>query len=61
VEDATLPAKRIVLGRLCELPRIAREIGSGPAVIILGEVLRQALETQISREKRILRRCANQE
>ena len=48
VENATLPAKRIVLGRLYELPRIARGIGSGPAVIILGEVLRQALETQAS-------------
>jgi len=48
VENATLPAQRVLLGKLRDLPRIAQEIGPGPAVIILGEVLRQALETQDS-------------
>lgn len=58
VESATLPAKRAVLGRLSDLPRIAREFGSGPAVIILGEVLRQLLEMQGAQDEHILRRCA---
>ena len=58
VENATLPAQRVLLGKLRDLPRIAQEIGSGPAVIILGEVLRQAVDARIFREKGNPRRCA---
>jgi uroporphyrin-III C-methyltransferase len=42
VEDASLPGARVVPGTLAELPRLAQRLGSGPAVIILGEVLRAA-------------------
>jgi uroporphyrin-III C-methyltransferase len=40
VEDASLPGARVFTGALEDLPRLARALGSGPAVIVLGEVLR---------------------
>lgn len=43
VEDASLPAARTVYGTLDELPAIAAQIGGGPALIVLGEVLSEAL------------------
>lgn len=46
VENATLPERRIVLGTLSELPQMAGTIGHGPAVIVLGEVLRTALRAR---------------
>lgn len=60
VENATLTTQRVVMGRLRDLPRIALEIGSGPAVIILGKALRQAVEAQVFREERVPRRHAGQ-
>jgi len=44
VENASLPERRILFGALRDLPRLARETGVGPAVIVLGEVLREAAE-----------------
>src|SRR5205809_5202032 len=43
VESATLPERRILRGTLADLPALARKAGSGPAVLLLGEVLRDAL------------------
>jgi uroporphyrin-III C-methyltransferase len=43
VESATLPERRILRGTLADLPALALQAGSGPAVLLLGEVLRDAL------------------
>src|SRR6266700_147403 len=43
VESATLPERRILCGTLADLPALALHAGSGPAVLLLGEVLRDAL------------------
>jgi uroporphyrin-III C-methyltransferase len=43
VESATLPERRILCGTLADLPGLALQAGSGPAVLLLGEVLRDAL------------------
>ena len=43
VESATLPERRILCGTLADLPALALQAGSGPAVLLLGEVLRDAL------------------
>src|SRR5207249_11255622 len=43
VESATLPERRILCGTLADLPALALKAGSGPAVLLLGEVLRDAL------------------
>jgi uroporphyrin-III C-methyltransferase len=40
VEDASLPQARVLTGALVDLPRLAGALGSGPAVIVLGEVVR---------------------
>jgi uroporphyrin-III C-methyltransferase len=42
VENASLPQAQVRVGTLHDLPRLARATGPGPAVIILGEVLRAA-------------------
>jgi siroheme synthase len=43
VESATLPERRALHGTLADLPRLARRAGSGPATVLLGEVLKAAL------------------
>jgi uroporphyrin-III C-methyltransferase len=43
VESATLPEQRVLCGTLADLPTLALQAGSGPAVLLLGEVLREAL------------------
>jgi len=43
VESATLPEQRILRGTLADLPALALAAGGGPAVVLLGEVLRNAL------------------
>src|SRR5258706_9718412 len=43
VESATLPEQRILRGTLADLPALALGGGGGPAVLLLGEVLRDAL------------------
>src|SRR5216683_7252512 len=40
VESATLPEQRILRGTLADLPALALQAGDGPAVVLLGEVLR---------------------
>jgi uroporphyrin-III C-methyltransferase len=40
VESATLPEQRVLRGTLADLPALALKAGSGPAVVLLGEVLR---------------------
>jgi len=54
VENASLPERRVLYGTLAELPRIAPELGAGPAVILLGEVLREALASRSA--DRVLRK-----
>jgi uroporphyrin-III C-methyltransferase len=44
VESATLPQRRILCGTLADLPALALQAGGGPAVVLLGEVLRAAIE-----------------
>jgi len=43
VESATLPERRILCGTLADLPALALAAGGGPAVVLLGEVLRDAI------------------
>ena len=42
VENASLPDARVRVGALADLPGLAKTLGPGPAVIVLGEVLRAA-------------------
>ncbi|HET7365325.1 MAG TPA: uroporphyrinogen-III C-methyltransferase [Burkholderiales bacterium] len=42
VENASLPEGRTVHGILDELPALAAQVGGGPALIVLGEVLSEA-------------------
>jgi uroporphyrin-III C-methyltransferase len=59
VESATLPGKRVFHGTLTDLSKLARKAGDGPAVVLLGEVLRAALAEPVLAEKieAILRRA----
>jgi uroporphyrin-III C-methyltransferase len=43
VESASLPGRSVLHGTLANLPALARRAGSGPAVVLLGEVLKDAL------------------
>ncbi|TMH68292.1 MAG: uroporphyrinogen-III C-methyltransferase [Betaproteobacteria bacterium] len=40
VENASLPEARTLVGTLGELPHLATQLGGGPVLIVLGEVLR---------------------
>jgi len=44
VENASLPGRNVHRGTLADLPDLARRMGSGPAVLLIGE----ALETSIA-------------
>jgi uroporphyrin-III C-methyltransferase len=41
VESASLPEARVTYGTLASLPSLARGVAAGPALILLGEVLRE--------------------
>ncbi|HUL92916.1 MAG TPA: uroporphyrinogen-III C-methyltransferase [Burkholderiales bacterium] len=43
VESASLPERRLLFGSLSNLPELARRTGSGPAIVLFGEVLKAAL------------------
>ena len=43
VESATLPERRLLHGALEDLPKLASLVGAGPAVVLLGEVLKGAV------------------
>ncbi len=48
IENGTRPEQRIVTGRLEELPHRLQDAGiTGPALIIIGEVARKALEAEL--------------
>jgi len=51
VESATLPGRRILRGTLADLPALALGTGGGPAVVLLGEVLRAASAEPVLAEK----------
>jgi uroporphyrin-III C-methyltransferase len=51
VENATLPEKRVFHGTLADLSKLARKAGDGPAVVLIGEVLRGALAEPVLAEK----------
>jgi len=44
VESASLPGERQHFGRLVDLPELAGRVEGGPALILLGEVLRERVE-----------------
>lgn len=46
VESASLPGTRARYATLAELPALAAQVGDGPAMILLGEVLREKLALQ---------------
>ncbi len=46
VESASLPEERHRFGTLAELPALALAVGAGPALILLGEVLRERSAAQ---------------
>ena len=43
IESASLPERRVLFGTLAELPALALGTGDGPAIVLLGEVLRSGL------------------
>lgn len=51
VESATLPERRVFHGTLADLSQLARKAGDGPAVVLLGEVLRAAAAEPVLAEK----------
>ncbi len=53
VESATLPERRVLHGTLADLPELARRTGEGPAVVLLGEVLKAALAEPAAAAKKI--------
>src|SRR5947209_2121570 len=53
VESATLPERRVLHGTLADLPELARRTGEGPAVVLLGEVLKAALAEPAAAAKEI--------
>lgn len=55
LENASLPQAQAVYGTLADLPQLATELGGGAAVIVLGEVLSEAVSAArqaISRRQR---------
>ena len=48
IENATLPGERWHLGTLRELGFLAQNVGAGPALIVLGEVLRERAQAESS-------------
>lgn len=42
VESASLPQRRSIHGRLCELDAMSARVGTGPALILIGESFRKA-------------------
>lgn len=57
-ENVSLPGCRVRYGTLATLPRLAAESGGGPAVILLGEVLRESLNAQHDAARRAGERTA---
>jgi uroporphyrin-III C-methyltransferase len=53
VENASLPAAEVQAGTLADLPRLAERVGAGPAVIVLGEVLRSARAAGVAEPARL--------
>src|SRR6266571_612962 len=51
VESATLPERRVLYGTLADLPELARKTGAGPAVVLLGEVLKAAFAKPAATEE----------
>jgi uroporphyrin-III C-methyltransferase len=43
IESASLPGRRVLHGTLAELPQLALKAGNGPAVVLIGEVLKETL------------------
>jgi len=58
VENASLPAQRVLPTTLERLPQAARELGSGPALIMVGEIYAELLEQAAGRLDAETRRTA---
>src|SRR6266540_625 len=48
---AALPERRVLRGTLADLPELARKTGAGPAVVLLGEVLKAAFAKPAATEE----------
>jgi uroporphyrin-III C-methyltransferase len=46
VENASLPSQNVFPGKLAELPRLASQRSGGPALLVIGEVLRELAENR---------------
>jgi uroporphyrin-III C-methyltransferase len=46
VENASLPGEQCLFGRLRDLGSLASQLGAGPALIVLGEVLREQVASR---------------
>jgi uroporphyrin-III C-methyltransferase len=57
VENASLPAQRILHGTLADLPSLAERTTGGPVVIVVGEVLRAAAAEFAPELRALLRRA----
>ena len=46
IENASLPGQNVFPGRLAELPQLASQRSGGPALLVIGEVLRELTENR---------------
>jgi len=60
VESASLAAGQHIACTLEELPERVRETTGGPALVILGEVLRETVEANLSAQRQGKQRTANE-
>ena len=60
VESASLPAGQHIACTLEELPERVRETTGGPALVILGEVLRETVQANLSAQTQAKQRTANE-
>jgi uroporphyrin-III C-methyltransferase len=59
VENASLPGERCLFGRLRELGSLASQLGAGPALIVLGDVLGEQLASRQAPVRRAGARTAS--
>jgi len=58
VENASLPAQRVLPTTLGRLPEAAQQLGTGPALIMVGEIYAELLEQAAGRLEAETRRTA---
>jgi uroporphyrin-III C-methyltransferase len=60
MENATLPERRAFYGTLADLPQLARRVGAGPSIVLLGEVLREVLSKNAASPVEAIDACLRQ-